>query len=249
MHPILFEFGPITLHSYGIMLLVAFLAVTELVRRTCQQWPSGKRPMTPQQAMDCAYITLLGGILGGRLLYILLYWSFFLASPLEMVAIWHGGLVWYGGFLGGLAAAWLYARSHKLHILKVVDLFIPFIALGHAIGRVGCLLNGCCFGRQSESWCSLQFPAIPYRVVPTQAFESLGLLALFVVLRKLQERRLDPGRLLGFYLVGYALMRFAIEFGRGDQTAFWLELTLPQYISMGLFIAGCVLAQPRRKPA
>ena len=267
MHPILFKLGPVTLYSYGAMLVVAFVVTTWLAARAARGLAPHLVAIAPEQITDFSCWSLLGGILGARLLYIMLKWDFFMSAPQELPAIWHGGLVWYGGFLGGLAAGWGYVRSQRLSFLRVMDQFIPFLALGHAIGRVGCFLNGCCYGKPTELWCGVVFPGQSVRVLPTQLFEAGGLVVLFGVLRRLQsldssrmqsrdslgisphgqargapQRWLrHPGRLFGLYLVSYAAFRFIIEFLRGDQPIWWAGLTLQQLISLGMFVVGLFL--------
>ena len=249
MHPILLKLGPITLYTYGLMLVVAFIVAAWLASRAAQALPRGERAMTAEQTLDLACVSLLGGIVGARLLYAVLYFEAFAAAPLEFFAIWHGGLVWYGGFLGGLAAGVWYARAKGFDALRAADQLIPFVALGHALGRIGCFLNGCCYGDPTTAWCGVVFPGQQQAVLPTQLFEALGLLAIYVVLRMLQRSLAlrARGRLLGWYLVSYGALRFGLEFLRGDQEPWWMGLTLQQCISIGIVLAGAWLTRPRRR--
>lgn len=248
MHPILLKLGPVTVYAYGVAMVTAFVTATWLASRAARQHPS-QAAIGAEPLVDFLSVSLLGGILGGRLLYVALDWSVFRDAPWEALALWHGGLIWYGGLFGGLAASWLYTRAKRLPWLRVMDQLIPFIALGHAIGRIGCFFNGCCYGRPTTAWCGVLLPGHPTPVMPTQLMESAGLVVLFVVLRALQEPAVlrMPGRLFGGYLIGYGLLRFGVEFLRGDQLPWWGGLTLPQGISLGLILAGlwCV----RRRPA
>ena len=152
MHPIILTLGPLTLYSYGAMLVVAFLASTGLAGLAARRSPAVLAAISADQLVDFACWSLLGGVLGARLFYVALQWQAFLRAPWEIPAIWHGGLVWYGGFLGGTLAGWWYVRAKRLwsppgrvrgatagSFLRVMDQVIPFLALGHAIGRVGCL--------------------------------------------------------------------------------------------------------------
>jgi phosphatidylglycerol:prolipoprotein diacylglycerol transferase len=244
MHPILFHAGPLTLYTYGLMLVVAFLIVAALASREAKALPVQRRPLSPEQAVDFTCAALLGGLIGGRLFYVGLFWKEFAAHPLDVLAIWHGGLVWYGGFLGGVAAGWCYVRAQRLPFLRVLDHVIPFGVLGHAIGRIGCFLNGCCYGKPTDAWCGVLFPQQPVPVLPTQLFEAGGLAVLFGVLLRL--KRLPavsnrPGRLLGIYLLSYAALRYAIEYLRGDQPLIWAGLTLQQLISLVMAAAGLIL--------
>ncbi len=151
------------------------------------------------------------------------------------------------GFFGGLLSGYGYARTQGLNFLRVLDQFIPFGVLGHAIGRVGCFLNGCCYGKPTDLWCGVVFPGQSHPVLPTQLFETIGLTILFLILRRLQSSALlrQSGRLFGSYLVGYGLLRFVLEYLRGDQYAWYVGLTLQQLICIVVFLAGIVLV--RRK--
>ena len=240
MHPILLKLGPLTLHTYGVALTVALLVASWLAARRARAMPPELAAMTPAQSADFACLSLAGRIAGARLLYVLLEWDFFGRSPQEILALWHGGLVWYGGFLGGVLAGWLYARAKRLAFWRVMDHWIPFLALGHAIGRFGCFFNGCCYGRPTSAWYGVVFPGQAAPVVPTQLFEAAGLVVLYVILRLLQRPSLlsRPGGLFGVYLISYGGLRFLLEFLRGDQTPWWAGLTLQQLISVGASFAG-----------
>ena len=249
MHPILVRIGPVTLYTYGLMMMVAFAATTWLATRDARTRGLTQLGITPEQVIDgCCYV-LLGGLIGGRLLYVALHWDEFAPAPAEVFAIWRGGLVWYGGFLGGIVVAWLYLRSKRLDVMRILDWFMPYVALGHALGRVGCFLNGCCYGRPTDAWCGVLFPGHDTRVLPTQLFEAAGLVFLYIALRRLQRTPLGAhrGGIVGAYLIGYALLRFVIEGLRGDQTVFWAGLTLQQLISLGLLVSGLLLLNLNRK--
>lgn len=232
-------------------MVAGFLITTWLAGRFAETLAPASRAITEDQVVDFTCWSLMGGIVGGRVMYVLLQWPWFARHPLEAFALWHGGLVWYGGFFGGLITGYGYIRSRRLHWLRVLDQFIPFGALGHAIGRIGCFLNGCCYGKPTDAWCGVLFPGHAQRAFPTQLFETLGLCLLFIGLRKLQTPALlgKPGAVFGSYLSGYGLLRFIAEFTRGDQSACFAGLTLQQIISLGLILTGTVLifrSQPRK---
>jgi phosphatidylglycerol:prolipoprotein diacylglycerol transferase len=226
MHPILFQLGPVTITSYGVMMALAFLAAVGLASHVTARSLKGLVPLTPAQVPDLACAVLAGGLVGGRFLYVLLNWDLYRASPLEIVKLWHGGLVWYGGFGGGMAAAWWFLRRHRLPFLRTLDQVSPFfMGLGHAIGRVGCWLNGCCLGTTR---------------IPIQLVESAGLLFLYIGLRALQRPGLlrRPGTVFGAYLIGYGVLRWLVEYGRIGHPVVWAGLTFYQLISAALFAAG-----------
>lgn len=251
MHPILFSIGPVVLYSYGAMMVLGFLLTIWLAGRAARKLPPELRAISEEQVVDFTCWSLLGGIVGGRLLYVLLQWPFFAQAPLEVFALWHGGLVWYGGFFGGLLSGYGYTRAQGLNFLRVLDQFIPFGVLGHAVGRIGCFLNGCCYGKPTDLWCGVDFSGQGQRVLPTQLFETIGLSLLFLILRRLQRPALlrQSGRVFGCYLSGYGLLRFVLEFMRGDQHPWFAGLTLQQLICIIVFLAGLALIRRRDKRA
>lgn len=242
MHPVLLRIGPFPVSSYGILLVVAFLVAVGLACRDARRLPHLGQ-LTDKQIVDFMCYALLGGILGGRLLYVAIHWGSFAQAPHEVLAIWHGGLVWYGGFLGGVLTGWFYARATGVSFLRGADQAAPYVALGHAIGRIGCFLNGCCYGVATTAWCGVVFPGDRVARLPTQLVESVGLFGLFGFLYTLRwrGRRDGPGWLFGVYLIGYAILRFAVEFVRGDQPRWWMGLTPQQLISVGILLVGSVL--------
>ncbi|MBI4596855.1 MAG: prolipoprotein diacylglyceryl transferase [Candidatus Omnitrophica bacterium] len=250
MHPVLFSFGPVTLYTYGAMMVAAFLTATLLAAHVARRLPADQRPMNPERVVDFSSVILLGGLAGGRLFFILLHWDEFVPSPWEALALWHGGLVWYGGFVGGLAGAWLYVRAQRLNMLRVLDFYVPFLALGHAIGRIGCFFNGCCYGKPADSWCGVTFPGQNVRVIPTQLIEAICLAVLFLLLRSLQRPSVlkCSGRVFGAYLVGYAVIRFVVESLRGDQVVWVAGLTLQQVISLSVLLSGLLLVKKMAVP-
>lgn len=252
MHPILVHLGPITIHTYGVLLALAFLATVGLARHITRHSLAGVVPLTATEVVDWGCWTMAGGILGGRVLYILLNWSTYRAQPLEMLAIWHGGLIWYGGFGGGVVAQWLYARRTHRSFLRIADQVIPFVTLGHAIGRLGCFANGCCSGIPTSAWFGVRFPDQLQPVVPTQPLESASLFVLFLILRRLQTPQglKFPGRLFGIYLIGYGIIRWVVEYWRANQPVLAMGITPHQLISLALFLIGLgLLSRSCRQPS
>ena len=166
--------------------------------------------------------------------------KFYLSDPLEIIMLQHGGMSWFGGLIfGSFAACWMIKRA-KLNLLETLDLLAPFVALGQAIGRIGCLLNGCCYGKVSR-W-GLYFPSQDQVLIPTQLYSSLLLLLIFYILRTLQERKHLAGQIFYSYLFLYALKRFGIEFLRNDTPKLIFSLSLFQLLSIPVFIfAGLML--------
>ncbi|MDO8747760.1 MAG: prolipoprotein diacylglyceryl transferase [Candidatus Omnitrophota bacterium] len=234
MHPILFKFGFFQIYGYGLMVALAFWVSVSLLAR--RGYVLG---LERDFFWNLSFWALTGGILGGRLMYILLNLDFFLKDPLEIFKLWHGGLVWYGGFIAGLLSAILYLKRNKAPILKTLDLAAPFIGLAHAIGRIGCFLNGCCYGRP-VSW-GIYFPEHNERLIPVQLISSIDLLVIFIILRFLEERPHRPGSIVVYYLLFSSLERFLAEFLRNDSTRNFFGLTIFQLISMLVFISAVIL--------
>lgn len=248
MHPELLRIGVLSIPSYGVALALAFLLAIGLARQTTHSLHT-LVPMDDAALIDWAMWTMVGGLIGGRLLYVLLNWEVYTQRPQEILALWHGGLVWYGGLLGGLLATVLYLRRRGEGVWRGIDQVVPFVALGHAVGRIGCFANGCCYGKPTSAWFGVQFPGFPQPVVPTQLFESASLLVLYLILRARQIPSVlrRPGTLFGLYLIGYGLIRWTLEFWRAHQPLVWAGLTLHQLISLVLIVVGVTLLTAKQR--
>jgi phosphatidylglycerol:prolipoprotein diacylglycerol transferase len=233
MHPILFSIGPLVVYSYGFMLAAAFLVTSSL---------AGKRAhifaMSKEYVYNQAFIIIVSGIIGARLFYILLNIDYFIANPLESFMVNRGGLIFYGGLFTALIAGVIFAKVSKVSVLDTADLFAPFVTLGHSIGRIGCLLNGCCYGKRVSPFLESIFP---WKAYPTQLFCSVGLFLVFLMLFYLQPKRRFRGQVFFVYLITYGLFRFLIEFLRGDLSPVFYGLTITQVISIVLSIVGIYL--------
>ena len=255
MHPIAFKLGPVAIHSYGVMVALGFLAGL---------WTAGRRAqrdgVPPEKVIDLGPWLIIGAILGARTLYVFSYWrDQFADQPLwEIVSVWHGGLVFYGGLIGASLACILYVRAKHLRLWKMADIFAPSIALGYVFGRIGCLLNGCCYGRACNLPWAIHFPADnPLHppttpVHPTQIYEALLNLGLYVVLAWLYRRKKFDGQIFATYLVCYALLRSFVEMFRGDYPPrqYWGGWVTPAHlVSIGILAAGALLFFILRRPA
>jgi phosphatidylglycerol:prolipoprotein diacylglycerol transferase len=251
MVPTICRLGPFSLSSYGLLMAIGFLLASWLAARAARAL-DGAVPMPAAMVMDWACWGIVGGILGGRLLYLAQNWQLYLEQPAEIIALWHGGLIWYGGFFGGLIASVIFWRRHRIPVLRALDQVFPFVALGHAVGRIGCFLNGCCLGKPGEGWWAVQFPELPQPVIATQLLEAAGLALLYAALRMAQRPRVlaAPGRVFGGYLLGYGLLRWWIERLRDLQPLVWDGWTLHQLISAALILFGIgLLLRPVGAPA
>lgn len=242
MHPILFKLGPISVYSYGFMVAIAFIAATYLAQRAARQ-----TDISPSFIIDLALLMLFSGIIGARLLYVVLNIKDYIERPLEIIMLQHGGLVFYGGAIFALAAGILYIKRKRLSVYKIGDLLAPYVALGQAIGRIGCFLNGCCFGKPTDSVFGVVFPGATQPIHPTQVYSSLALIFLYGFLRLLQKIGVKEGTVLLFYGLLYSAGRFLMEFLRGDNIIELFGLTFSQFVSAIIFIVCIVLFLTRMK--
>ena len=258
MYPHLFTIGDFTVTSFGLMMFLAFVGGAWILGRQF-----GKRGIDPDIAWDMLLWIALGGIVGAKLYYIALHLDQFAAAPFRELTA-RGGLVWYGGFIGGVLAFLWQARSRKLPLAQAFDSTAPALALAYAIGRLGCFLVGDDYGRPTDSWVGIAFPdgyppstagyfrsigtripaEIPDSAVlavhPTQLYEIGIALIIFAVLWKLSGR-LRPGRLFASYLVLYGIERFFIEFLRAKTDHLLPGLTTSQLASIALLIIAGVI--------
>jgi phosphatidylglycerol:prolipoprotein diacylglycerol transferase len=245
MYRTLFTIGPVAIHSYGVLLMVGFVAGILLSRREAR-----RLGLSAEVPLDLGVWILIAGVLGARTLYVVLNWSFFAANPFEAVRIWHeGGLSFYGGLLGGVAAALVFSWRRRLSFWTMADMLAPGLALGYGIARFGCLLNGCCYGGPTTLPWGMRFPLWPDSAIltspshPTQIYSALGSFAILSVLMAVRRRLQVPGRLFLLYLMLYAIVRSAVEVLRRGYTAEVLVdgLTEAQVASAVIFVGALVV--------
>lgn len=246
MYPVIGRVGPFVIHSYGLALAVAFLAAFAWIRYEC-----GRRDIVREIAADLVLAAAVGGLAGARLAYVAAHWDYFGRHLVDVVKFQQGGLVFYGGVAGGAAGVALVARLRKLPFGQVADMAAPALALGAAIGRVGCLLNGCCCGRLTQGSLGITFPApLGGPRFATQAFDGLYNLAIFAALVLISRRwsKLKPGFLFWLYAAVYSIFRFGVEFLRENPILIG-GLSGVQIISLCLFAgSAAVLVLKYRRP-
>jgi phosphatidylglycerol---prolipoprotein diacylglyceryl transferase len=243
MHPTICTIGPLTVYSYGLMLVIAFLVASSLAG--AQARVSG---IDPETILSLSFRSFLAGIIGARTLFVLSHAGYYLEHPLEIIMLAQGGLSIFGGLIAGIAFAVLFIRSRKLSVYRVLDLLLPFVALGQSIGRIGCFFNGCCYGKASAL--GVMFPGESVARIPTQIYSSLLLLVIFVILRFLQDSPHKTGSIVYWYLFLYGTKRFFIESLRADNPLFIDGMTLYHVMSIMFFvvgIAGLLLLKNKRE--
>lgn len=239
MFPILFNLGPITLHTYGLLVALGFLAAYYLARI---ELPKNG---LPAELMDRITLPLmLSALFGARVVYFVLSGE----NMSSFFRLWEGGLVFYGGFIGAFTYVLIFCRIKKISILKLADALVAPLLLGQAIGRLGCFAAGCCYGKPTSSFLGVPFTSLDSlapRLIPlhpTQLYSSLGdfllLGGIFLIRKHLQTE----GFKTAYYLVGYGAGRFLIEFLRDDFRGPLAGGFSPgQWISLGAIIIGVIL--------
>lgn len=216
MHPLICKIGPFTIYSYGVMLVLAFLVSFYLADKKAQTVG-----IKPEIIFNLAFTAFVFGIIGSRLLYVTFNFDYYIHNLAQILKVWQGGLSWFGGLFLGSVAAIRYIKRKGLAVYKVLDVIVPFLTLGQAIGRIGCFLNGCCYGALGP--------------IPIQIFSSLALLIIFIILRNLQEMPHKAGEIFFAYLILYSVKRFFVEFWRMDNKIVMFGLTYFQIIAIGIF--------------
>ena len=258
MFPKIMDIGPVTIHSYGLLLALAFIAGIWLASSNAR-----KQGLNPDSIWNMGLIIIFSALVGAKILLFLSDFSYYTQNPREIFSLstLRSTGVYYGGLLLALAASAWYLRRSSLPAWKVADLCAPGIAVGQAIGRIGCLLAGCCYGKPTTMPWGITFTShyaydnvgVPLNVAlhPTQIYESLGTFLLFFYLLWRLSRKHFSGQIILEYLTLYAALRFVIEFFRDDDRGFVLYglLSTSQFIGI-LTIAGSVAAllYLRRRP-
>ena len=237
MYPILFELGPVRLYSYGLMLALGFLLAVNLAERRARG-----AGLDSNKIQTLALVALLAGLIGARLGYVFLNWRFFAQRPLEIFRLDHGGLVFYGGLaVGVLVGIWV-ARRQALPGWKTLDVMAPPFVLAHAVGRIGCFLNGCCYGKPSSVPWAVVFPNDLVSRHPVQLYEAAALVGIFFLLTRAERSNPRPGTVTLIYGFFYGGWRFFIEYFRGDNPVVALGLTVFQWLSIGLIALVWILS-------
>ena len=253
MRPTLFEIGRLKFHGYPTMLAIAFLVGVFFCVRDL------RRLDPPVEGKPTAGLwVFLGALVGAKAFWIIQFWGF--RYLWQAIFIWEPGLVYYGGLMGGILGAYLYILLHRLPPLRIADVAAPYLALGEAITRIGCFLNGCCWGRDTHVFWAVQFPkwSYPYKqqiedhlidktaaaslpVHPTQLYMMIGLVIIAIILKLSFRRRPFNGAVGLLYCFFYGILRFTVEVFRGDSVHSVSGMTVSQSISLFLVMGSVVV--------
>ena len=258
MFPQLFHIGNYAIPTYGVLVATGVLVGLWISVRN-----SARQGIKPENAWDFGIAVVLAGILGSKILYILVDWRSYAEHPKEIfsLATLQAGGVFSGGLIGAFIVAWWFLRKYQMPALATCDAFSPGLALGHAIGRLGCFAAGCCYGKETTHWWGVTFTnPVAYAnagtplgrsLEPTQLIESAAELIIFGILTWMFARKKFDGQVFGAYLFLYGIARFLIEFLRDDPGRggpYFGILSGTQLISIGLVIAGGIIWYLRPSP-
>lgn len=244
MYPLLFKIGPVAIYSYGLMAAIAMLVCYLLALKNCRRYR-----IEPKTIETLTLLVVIGGLIGARFVFVLGSPRYYLRHPLETLYLWRGGLSWHGALLGGTLVVLAYAKRTGLSTLNFLDCFAPMAALGLAIGRIGCFLNGCCYGRPTDLPWAMEFQTPSGERTPpshpAQLYAFFGNLLLFLGLWKWQGRRNFTGHVFLAYLAWYSVLRSALEWIRKGVTApvAFYGITWGQVASAVIFVVAVTLVR------
>ena len=256
MRQVLFEIPGlgIKIFGYGLMLFFAFLGSMNIAA-----WRARREKIDPEIIYDLALYVFVGGLIGARGFYVIQYWDVRVHGFWEIFEIWKGGIVLYGSILGGTVAFFLYRAFRPFPLLPMLDVVAPALAFGISIGRLGCFLNGCCYGDQCSLPWAVEFPkgsppwdaevarnlirpdaAHSLPLHPTQLYSTVDGLILFALLSAYFPIRRRDGEVMALLMVTYPVTRFLIEHLRNDEGIWAAGMTISQLISVGIFATGLI---------
>jgi phosphatidylglycerol:prolipoprotein diacylglycerol transferase len=242
------QFGPFALHTYGLFVATGFLLGIAWSMREARQ-----RGLDPAMVSDLGFYVILGAILGARLLYVLINPTYFWNNPLEIFMFWKGGLVFSGGAILATVFAMAFLKSRKQDYWIWMDTLAPGIGLGEAVGRIGCLAAGCCYGAVCDLPWAITFTnpdslaPLHMPLHPTQLYHSLAGLVCFVAVLAAKPLVRGTGQLMGIFLVLFGALRYTIELFRADYRGDFGPISVTQLIALGAVGLGIYIILHRRR--
>ena len=234
----LFSIGRFTVHGYGLMIGLGFMLAVLI---GCSR--AKKMGFNEDHFFNMCVLVLIFGWIGGKILYVIVEFGDFVRNPLSVLG--SGGFVVYGGILSGILTIYIYCRIRKIDFLNYIDLIVPSVAINQAMGRIGCFMAGCCYGRETDSFIGVVFPKgclapAGVKLLPTQLFSAAGDLIIFFITIWYASRKPLKGKVTALYLLLYSVGRFAIEFLRNDNRGNVGPLSTSQFISIFIALAAVI---------
>lgn len=243
MDPVAIQIGSLAIRWYGVMAAVGFLLGSAVLFRLRKIIG-----ISEDRCSGVLLVAMIAGVVGARIFYVVQFWHYYRNDLAAIFRVDQGGLVFYGGFILSIVSIGVYCRIHKLDFIRLLDLFTPAIAIAHCCGRIGCFLNGCCYGKASNGWFSVNYPAgsdaaLRYPgtgVMPVQLIEAGENIIAFFVFYQIAKRT-RRGVAVSAYFISYGVLRFINEFWRGDNPRIFGLLTPAQLIGVVLIPTGVAM--------
>ena len=244
MLPDLLSIGPITIHTYGLCIAIGFIIGALVTVRIGRQYN-----MTSQQVMDMGFVLVICGMIGTRVAYILINISYYRENPLDMFKLWQGGLVFSGGLIAVILVLGWYIIKQNYSFWQLGDLWAPAAAIGQSIGRVGCFMAGCCYGRPTSYIWGITFnhpkSLAPQGISlhPTQIYASMSGLIIFITLLIIHKKKSFEGQVFLWFLILHSTSRLFVERFRGDNRGIitGYEWTMTQVVTVIILISSVSL--------
>jgi phosphatidylglycerol---prolipoprotein diacylglyceryl transferase len=256
MHPILFSIGPsshpFAVHTFGVVLMIAFLAGIWRSYAVAKKNDARSEGITPDNVLDAGMWMIISGIIGARLLFVIIDWPSYQHNLRSMFALWEGGISFHGGLLGGLLALIIYCNRKHIPLARLADIVAPSVMLAYAIGRIGCFFNGCCYGAPTNMPWGVRFFDDGHWTVPshpTQLYASMLSFIFFAGLVWLEKRKAFDGQVVCWYVLGASVERFVMEIWRAGVTSSQLYsgLTDVQWLCVTMAVSATVVLQILRR--
>lgn len=241
MYPTLLNIGPLTLHTYGLFVAIGFIVGLLVITRLGKS-----RGIPSQQIIDMSFVILICALVGSRLLFVFLNFSYYLKNPVDIFKVWEGGLVFSGALLAVIAASIYFINKYKMSFWDYGDLMAPGVAIGQGIGRIGCLMAGCCYGKPTDSILGIVFnnktclAPLDIHLHPTQIYSSLSGFIIFGILIFINRAKGFKGQVFVWYLILHSVSRLFVERFRGDfrGSIAGSEMSVTQLVSLIVLFAG-----------
>ena len=231
MCPVFFKIGNFVIYWYGVMVAIGVFVSVWLFQKD-----SIKEGYNEKLISQVIFGIIFTGIIGARFLHVLVNFYYYFLHPIEIMKIRNGGLAIEGAIIFSLIFIIIFTKIKNISTIKLLDLISIYVPIGQAIGRIGCFLNGCCYGKETDFFLGVKFPFLEKKVHPTQLYYSFSYILLFLFIKKISKKlKNQDGFIFSFYLIGFSFIRYFIDFLRWDLKKTFFGLYLTQLIAIFIF--------------